>query len=376
MRIRRFVIPALCGAILGLGLLAACTPSPQPALPGAFTVLPVAAAHCHVPASGKPEELAERGIGGTGGATRPPPPKPIRPSLGVAGIIDGFGSVCLDGLEIGLLPGTTVSDDGGPATADDLRIGQQAVLAAGWTGGRPVTDHLMIQHAIIGPIDQIDGSLLLVAGQTVLLSPHAWIDVPLRHGQWVSVSGLRMPAGDILASRLDPASGPEVLIHGRLQGTLAAPRIGRLPVVLAGAGVSIGSDVPDDRAAARSAGGRPCRTVRRTDPSLPDPDPGCLGLSTCGVGQSRPGAPARGPAECRAEWLARPPESGRLLHPAVTARRACRAGRRWRVTGPRPGGGAELRRPGPLTPRLERRTDAGSASSGRVSRRCRPKPRP
>jgi hypothetical protein len=243
MRIRRFVIPALCGAILGLGLLAACTPSPQPALPGAFTVLPVAAAHCHVPASGKPEELAERGIGGTGGATRPPPPKPIRPSLGVAGIIDGFGSVCLDGLEIGLLPGTTVSDDGGPATADDLRIGQQAVLAAGWTGGRPVTDHLMIQHAIIGPIDQIDGSLLLVAGQTVLLSPHAWIDVPLRHGQWVSVSGLRMPAGDILASRLDPASGPEVLIHGRLQGTLAAPRIGRLPVVLAGAGVSIGSDV-------------------------------------------------------------------------------------------------------------------------------------
>jgi Domain of unknown function (DUF5666) len=244
MRIGRPVIPALCGALLGLGLLASCTPSPQPGLPGALTVLPAAATRCHVPASGKPEELAERGIGGTGGATRPPPPpEPIRPSLGVAGIIDGFGSVCLDGLEVGLLPGTTVSSDGGPATADDLRIGQQAVLAAGWAGGRPVTDHLMIQHAIIGPIDQMDGSLLLVAGQTVLLSPHAWIDVPLRHGQWVSVSGLRTPGGDLLASRLDPASGPEVLIHGRLEGTLAAPRIGRLTVVPVGADVPMGSDV-------------------------------------------------------------------------------------------------------------------------------------
>jgi hypothetical protein len=244
MLIPRLIIPALCGAVLSLGLLTACAPSPQPALPPAFTVLSAAAPRCHVPASGKPEELAERGIGGTGSATRPsPPPEPIRPSLGVAGIIDGFGSVCLDGLEVGLLPGTTVTTDAGPATADDLRIGQQAVLAAAWTGGRPVTDHLLIQHAIIGPIDQINRGVLLVAGQTVLLSPHAWIDAPLRQGQWVSVSGLRTPAGDLLASRLDPASGPEVLIHGRLQGTLAEPRIGGLPLVLAGASLPIGSDV-------------------------------------------------------------------------------------------------------------------------------------
>jgi len=244
MRIRRSIIPAVCGAIFSLGLLASCAPPPQPALPRAFTVLPPAPSHCRVPASGKPDELAERGIGGTGGATRPPPPsEPIRPSLGVAGIIDGFGSVCLDGLEVGLLPGTTVTTDGGPASADDLRIGQQAVLAAAWAGGRPVTDHLLIRHAIIGPIDQMDGRVLLVAGQTVLLSPHAWVDTPLRQGQWVSVSGLRTPGGDILASRFDPASGPEVLIHGRLQGTLAKPRMGKLPVLLAGAGVPIGSDV-------------------------------------------------------------------------------------------------------------------------------------
>ena len=166
------------------------------------------------------------------------------PSLGVAGIIDGFGSVCLVGLEVGLLPGTTVATDGTPAGVGDLRVGQQAVLAAAWAGGRPVTDHLLIRHVVIGPIDRTDGDgQLIVAGQTVRLAPAAWVDAPLRLGQWIAVSGLRTPSGDIVATRIDTAAGPDVLLHGRLDGTAARPLIGRLPVTLSGGKVPIGSNV-------------------------------------------------------------------------------------------------------------------------------------
>jgi hypothetical protein len=238
MRIRTTAASAVC-----LGILAACTLSPRPARPGA-AARPAAPGRCHVPANGAPDELAERGIGGTGSAARPPPPEPLRPSLGVAGIINGFGSVCLNGLEIGLLPGTTVTADGLPAAARDLRIGQQAVLAATWSGGRPMTDRLRIRHAVIGPIEETDETgRLIVAGQTVRLSSAAWVEVALRPGQFVSVSGLRTPSGDILASRIDRAAGPTVLVHGRLEGTLARPRIGALPVSLSGHRVTIGSDV-------------------------------------------------------------------------------------------------------------------------------------
>ena len=229
-----------------LGLLNACMPSSRQTLsltpPGPEALTHAGPRGCHIPLGGGPGELVERGIGGTGGTT-PPPQEPPQPSLGVAGIIDGFGSVCLNGLEIGLLPGTTVTTDGAPAAVTDLRVGQQAVLAAGYAQGRPVTNRLLIRHAIIGPIDQSEGSRLVVAGQTVRLAPVVWIDAPLRPGQWVSVSGLSTPTDGVLASRIDPASGPAVLVRGQLQGTEIAPRIGRLPVPSPVRSLPIGSDV-------------------------------------------------------------------------------------------------------------------------------------
>jgi Domain of unknown function (DUF5666) len=235
------------GLTVCLGILEACTPSGHQApstavdwLPG---VAPATPNGCHVTASGRPDELAERGIGGTGGAVLPPPPGPIVASLGVAGLIDGFGSVCLNGLEVSLLPGTTVMTDGVPAGPGDLRIGQEAVLAAGWAGGRPVTDRLLIRHAVIGPIEEANGNRLIVAGQTVWLSRTAWIEAPLRPGQWVSVSGLHTPSGEIIASRVDGAAGPTELLIGRVQGTPAEPRIGSMAIMVPDGDMKPGSDV-------------------------------------------------------------------------------------------------------------------------------------
>ena len=232
---------------LSIGVLAACTATPRPATTGvADAAMSSPPSRCQVPASGRPEELAERGIGGTGGATRqpPPPPGPLRPSLGVAGIIDGFGSVCLNGLEVGLLPDTTVTADDAAAAASDLRIGQQAVLAAAWSDGRPVTNHLVIRHAVIGPVDRVEApGVLIVAGQAVRITRASWVDAALRPGRWIAVSGLRMPSGDILASRIDPAAGPLMLVHGLLAGTAARPRIGELAISPLGSSAPLGSAV-------------------------------------------------------------------------------------------------------------------------------------
>ncbi len=239
--------PLSIGLALCLGALEACAPSrpgaPPPAadwLPG---IAPAVPGGCHVTVSGAPDQLAERGIGGTGGAALPPPPGSIAASLGVAGLIDGFGSVCLNGLEVGLLPGTTVTTDGVPAGTEDLRIGQEAVLAAGWAGGRPVTDRLLIRHAVIGPIEAVNGSRLTVAGQTVWLSRAAWIVAPLRAGEWVSVSGLHTPSGSIIASRVDSAAGPTELLTGRVQGTLADPRLGSMALMVPDGQMKPGADV-------------------------------------------------------------------------------------------------------------------------------------
>jgi Domain of unknown function (DUF5666) len=263
------------GLILCLSILAACTPSHRQAPPMAADWLPGIAAAvpsgCHVTASGAPEVLADRGIGGTGGAGLPPPPRSIVASLGVAGLIDGFGSVCLNGLEVGLLPGTAVTADGVPAEPGDLRIGQEAVLAAGWAGGRPITDRLFIRHAVIGPIEEASANRLLVAGQTVWLSRAAWIEAPLHPGQWVSVSGLHTPSGEIIASRVDRAAGPTELLTGRVQGSLAAPRIGSMALLVPDGEVTLGSDV---MLRGVEDGGR-LRVIAMTPDLLAD-DPGAL----------------------------------------------------------------------------------------------------
>lgn len=236
-RLRVALLVGLC-----LGLFDACTPPAQKARPEVTPAFAAAAAvgpsNCHVTPDGRPDELAERGIGGTGG-TAPPPPGAPPPSLGVAGIINGFGSVCLNDLEVGLLPGTTVTVDGAPARADDLRIGQQAVLSVAWRRNLPVTDHLAIRHAVIGPVEQANaGRSLVVAGQRVWLSKATWLNADVRPGRWVAVSGLVTPAGEILASRIDPASGGTILVHGKLQGKRNDPRIGMLSVRLSDSGAA------------------------------------------------------------------------------------------------------------------------------------------
>jgi hypothetical protein len=242
-------------ALLAAVVLASCAPmSRWPAESGAASqvVLPLNWLHgaglgqtCRATADGRPLEVAERGVGGTG-PLQPPAPKPLPGTsdpTGVAAIITGFGSVCLAGLEVGLAPDLAVSVDGAPAAEDSLRAGQRAALTARWEDGRPVTGAIAVRHEVVGPIDALgaDGRLT-VAGQPVRVVAGDWRAAKLIPGAWVAVSGLRAPDGVILASRIDPAAVGDVLLRGRLAGGPDGWRMGLLaidppagPVAAAGA---------------------------------------------------------------------------------------------------------------------------------------------
>ena len=156
-------------------------------------------------------QMAERGIGGTG----------------IVGTITGFGSVCVDGVEVGIDPAAPVLMDGTPQTAASLSIGQVAAIAAETTPEGLQARSLSVRHEVTGPVQSVGAGRLVVAGQRVRSNQPS-----PQLGSWVTISGLRDPEGIIHASRIDPA-GPGlvpglVIVSGPLTREAGVARIDTL----------------------------------------------------------------------------------------------------------------------------------------------------
>ena len=170
----------------------------------------------------------DQGIGGTGLA---PAGDAVRPGvgsgrLGVVGVITGFASVCVDGLEIAYDASTTVMLDGALATRSALRAGQVVALDAG-EGINPHAASIAVRHEVTGPVERLEAGLAVVAGQRVRLSDAVWGAAAVQQGAWISVSGLRDPSGVVQATRIDPSAPGPVIVRGRLAPGVA-PHIGLL----------------------------------------------------------------------------------------------------------------------------------------------------
>ncbi len=239
---------------------------------------PVAAGgFCRIGPDGGPL-LAERGIGGTGGISPGPVATPAgdapggsvpstpRPGgrgiggTGIVGVITGFGSVCVDGLEVALDPEVTVSVDGEPAAVSTLRAGQLVALRAADAKTTPHTDVLAVRHEVVGQVQSIADGILVVAGQRVLTGARTRGVAHPTVGSRVAVSGLRDVTGAVVATRVDvgaaayrsisarggvsnTAAGKSVLIRGRLTHDGSGLRIGELLVSLV-AGLAVPDDGP------------------------------------------------------------------------------------------------------------------------------------
>ncbi len=182
------------------------------------------------------------GIGGTGIKTAENRHGDGIGGTGVVGTITGFGSIIVNGLELEFDRATNVATDGRPASLEELRVGQVVQGVARKKDARLHLETLDIQHAVSGPITAIDynAQTMTVLGQSIRLNlagdKVAMTSFStLRAGDQVSVSGLRLSDGTILASRVDQHGHDDRLLVRAEAATVSGDRlrIGALDVALA-----------------------------------------------------------------------------------------------------------------------------------------------
>lgn len=192
---------------------------------------PVTPAICQIGPDGGPV-VADRGIGGTGidNNAIPTADRGIG-GTGIVGVVTGFSSVCVAGLEISYGSTTPVSIAGSPATVDELRAGQVVAIDATQNSSGLRARNILVRHEVTGPVQSVSADgVLTVAGQRVILDPTARGVTALKRGDWVAVSGIRRPEGAIVATRIDYATPGVVTVHGRLDESNQVWRLGGLIV--------------------------------------------------------------------------------------------------------------------------------------------------
>ena len=245
-------------AVLGLAALTACSgPATTPPKLSGTACRSTPAGH----AADVGRATADRGIGGTGQMAE----RGIG-GTGIVGTITGFGSVCVDGVEVGIDPAAPVLMDGTPQTAASLSIGQVAAIAAETTPEGLQARSLSVRHEVTGPVQSVGAGRLVVAGQRVRSNQPS-----PQLGSWVTISGLRDPEGIIHASRIDPA-GPGlvpglVIVSGPLTREAGVARIDTLR--LRGGGTLPAAGTPVTVSGQLQAGALAVRTLT-IDPVLPD----------------------------------------------------------------------------------------------------------
>ena len=218
-------------ALLLLAILAACAgPAPDPT---AETAVLEPAVACRATHYGMPT-LAERGIGGTGTPSRVQVADRGIGGTGIVGVVTGFASVCVNGLEVHLNKSVPVSVNGRTVTTGQLRVGQMVIInASGPLAERNSVAQaraITVRYEVSGPIEAVDirAGVIKVAGQTVRVPPTTWMAGRFGIGNWTSVSGLRQPDGTIVASRLDRARVGVLIVRGKVARDHDITRIGGL----------------------------------------------------------------------------------------------------------------------------------------------------
>lgn len=135
--------------------------------------------------------ITNAGVGGMGGT-------------GIVGVITGFASICINGLEVQYDASTPVIADGQGATTQELAVGQVVAVRASGAGAQLVASNIALIHAVVGPVSRVDASTgqLELLGQAVRADNLAELS-NLQPGQWVQVSGYRLASGEVAASRIE-----------------------------------------------------------------------------------------------------------------------------------------------------------------------------
>lgn len=157
--------------------------------------------------------LYEGGIGGTGkpaggiGGTGNVASDGGIGGTGIIGIITGFASICVNGIEVHYGNNTPIQVDGQSATIRDLAAGQLIAVRASGSEAELTARHIAVIHAAVGPISTVDHEKgeIRVLNQTVQITRledrHSLS--ALKAGDWTQISGHRLTSGAIIASRIE-----------------------------------------------------------------------------------------------------------------------------------------------------------------------------
>jgi len=154
---------------------------------------------------------ADGGIGGTGA--------PAPSELGIIGVINAFGSICVNGVEIDYDAGTPVSANNAAVGASALALGQTVAVRAVGNDLHARATRIDILEGVIGRVSarEANGTIRIgpqrvsVDARTVFAGTTR---AALAPGQGVRVSGLWRADGTLAATRIEAASARE------------APRVG------------------------------------------------------------------------------------------------------------------------------------------------------
>jgi hypothetical protein len=227
------------GLFMVLGVLAACaTPAVPTKTGGQADIVPPSGGSWPVigDAAGRTGPggsplVVDRGIGGTGAPATAPVPRTAERGIGgtgIVGVVTGFGSVFVDGVEIRYDDSAPVDIDGTRSSAAALRAGQLVAIRAEGPATAPYATTISVRSAVSGRIEALElgSGMLTIGGQAVLVPVGTWGANRFGLGDWVTVSGLRRADGTIVASRLDAAPVGVLLIRGRVVVENGVMRVG------------------------------------------------------------------------------------------------------------------------------------------------------
>src|SRR3954464_9779013 len=142
------------------------------------------------------------GIGGTG--------KRGEAEIGVLGVITGFGSLCVNGIEVHFDSGPPAAVNGDLSSAKALGIGQVVSVLAVGAGAQARAHWIDIVDAAVGPVTAVENAgALQVNKERVRIEPSTVLGPGLDRarlasaqvGEVLRVSGLRNAEGIIVATR-------------------------------------------------------------------------------------------------------------------------------------------------------------------------------
>jgi len=200
-------------------LLAACSArTPAPVSPAPRAAVACSAASplnpaVQIPGIGGTGAVASRDPGGIGGTGQVAQEGTGMGGTGIVGVVTGFASVCVNGVEVEVEFDTPVQRDGQGASLYELAVGQLVAVRAQGAGTEVRAQRIEMLDAVVGPVEGIDTDrrVLRVLDQRVRVLAVADL-APLKPGDWVRVSGHRLANGEVRASRVQalPLGAPRV----------------------------------------------------------------------------------------------------------------------------------------------------------------------